>query len=90
LRIEYDAHRQGGDRLEYWVDEAALRHREGLTALLGLLGSIRLALMLHPSGKKGGRPRADWQLEVADQDIADLFHALVPDKPPFVYTDGSA
>ena len=173
LHIEYDAHRQGGDRLQYWVDEGALRHletevfgkrivatnrdewstedillayrgqsqveavfrqlkddehlalrpqyhwtdqkihvhaficllalllarlvehqarglghREGLSALLELLGSIRLALMLHPSGKKGGRPRADWQLEVVDQDTADLFRALVPDKPPFVYTDG--
>jgi len=175
LHIEYDAHRQGGDRLEYWVDEAArshletevfgkriiatnrdewstedillayrgqsqveavfrqlkddehlalrpqyhwtdqkihvhaficllalllarivehqargLGHREGLSTLLDRLASIRLALMLHPSGKKGGRPRADWQLEVADHDLSDLFRALVPNKPPFVYTDGSA
>jgi transposase len=174
LHIEYDANRHGGDRLDYWVDDAARRHletevfgkrivatnrdewstedvllayqgqsqveavfrqlkddehlalrpqyhwtdqkihvhaflcllalllarivehqacglgcRQGLSALLERLGTIRLAMMLHPSGKKGGRPRADWQLEVADHDIANLFHALVPDKPPFVYTDRS-
>jgi transposase len=175
LHIEYHADRQGGDRLEYWIDEAALSRletdvfgkrivatnrdewsteeillayrgqsqveavfrelkddehlalrpqyhwtdqkihvhaficllalllarivehqarglgrQEGLSALLELLGSLRLAMILQPSGPKGGRPRADWQLEAADHDIADLFRALVPDKPPFVYTDGSA
>lgn len=174
LHIEYHADRQGGDRLEYWIDEAALHRletdvfgkrivatnrdewsteeillayrgqsqveavfrelkddehlalrpqyhwtdqkihvhaficllalllarivehqardlgrQEGLSALLELLGSIRLAMLLQPPGPKGGRPRADWHLEVADDDITDLFRALVPDKPPFVYTDGS-
>lgn len=68
----------------------SLGRREGLSGLLDLLGGIRLAMMLHPSGKKGGRPRADWQLEVTDPELADLFRALVPNKPPFVYTDGSA
>jgi len=175
LHIEYNADRQGGDRLEYWVDDAARRHletevfgkrivatnrdewsteeillayrgqsqveavfrqlkddehlalrpqyhwtdqkihvhaficllalllarivehqardlgsREGLSGILEQLGEIRLAMMLRPSGKKGGRPRADWQLEAADPELAHLFRALVPDKPPFVYTDGSA
>jgi transposase len=174
LHIEYDGDRQGGDRLEYWVDDAARRHletevfgkrivatnrdewstedillayrgqsqveavfrqlkddehlalrpqyhwtdqkihvhaficllalllarivehqardlgsREGLSGLLEQLGEIRLAMMLRPSGKKGGRPRADWQLEAAHPELAHLFRALVPDKPPFVYTDGS-
>lgn len=174
LHIEYDADRGGADRLEYWVDDAAVRHletevfgkrivvtdrdewttediilayrgqsqveavfrqlkddehlalrpqyhwtdqkihvhaficllalllartvehqarglgrREGLSGLLDLLGSIRLAMMLRPSGKRGGRPRAEWQLEVADDDLASLYRALVPEKPPFVYTDGS-
>jgi len=28
LHIEYNADRQGGDRLEYWVDDAARRHLE--------------------------------------------------------------
>jgi transposase len=28
LHIEYDGDRQGGDRLEYWVDDAARRHLE--------------------------------------------------------------
>ena len=140
LHIEYNADRQGGDRLEYWVDDAALRHletdvfgkrivatnrddwstedillayrgqsqveavfrqlkddehlalrpqyhwtdqkihvhaficllalllarivehqarglgrREGLSGLLERLGDVRLARMLHSSGKKGGR-----------------------------------
>jgi len=67
-----------------------LGRREGLSGLLDLLGRVRLAMVLHPSGKKGGRPRADWQLEAADDDAADLFRALVPDRAPFVYTDGKA
>ena len=54
---------------------------------LDLLGTTRLAMTLRPSGKKGGWPRADWQLKVADPDLADLFRALVPNKPPLVYTD---
>jgi len=65
-----------------------LERPEGLSGLLDLLGRVRLAMVLQPSGKKGGRPRAGWQLEVADDDVAKLFRALVPDSPPFVYTDG--
>ena len=67
-----------------------LERSEGLSGLLDLLGRVRLAMVLQPSGKKGGRPRASWQLEVADDEIAKLFRALVPDTPPFVYTDGSS
>jgi hypothetical protein len=47
-------------------------------------------MVLQPSGKEGGRPSASWQLEMADDDVAKLFRGLVPDSPPFVYTDGSS
>jgi len=63
---------------------------EGLSALLDLLGTIRLAMVLRPSTKKGSRPRAEWQLETMDEDAARLYRSLVPNSPPFVYTDGAA
>lgn len=63
---------------------------EGLSGLLELLGTVRLAMVLRPSGSKGGRPRAEWQLEMADDEVAELYRALVPEHPPFVYTDGAA
>ena len=66
-----------------------LERREGLSALLDSLADIRLAMVLEPSGKKVGRPRASWQLEIADKETAEFFKALVPNKQPFVYTDGS-
>jgi len=66
-----------------------LGRTEGLSGLLEELARVRLAMLLHPSGKKGGRPRATWQLEITDHKTADLFRQLVPDTPPFVYTDGS-
>jgi transposase len=61
-------------------------YRQGLSGLLDLLGTIRLAMVLHPSGKKGGRPRSAWQLEHASPEALRLFRHLVPDKVPFVYT----
>lgn len=67
----------------------ALGRHEGLSGLLDLLSSVRLAMVLRPSGEKGGRPRAQWQLEVADDEVAELYRALVPNSSPFVYTDGS-
>jgi len=66
-----------------------LGHRENLSGLLDLLAHVRLSMVLKPSGKKGGRPRADWQLEMADKELANLFRAVVPDRTPFVYTDGA-
>jgi transposase len=66
-----------------------LGRQDGLSTLLDHLGRVRLAMVLRPSGTKGGRPRADWQLEMADEETAHLFRSLVPDRPPFVYTDGS-
>jgi transposase len=67
-----------------------LGHGESLSSLLDLLGTVRLVLVIHASTKNGGRPRADWQLEQMDASVAQLFRRLVPERPPFVYTDGSA
>lgn len=66
-----------------------LGRTEGLSGLLELLGTVRLALVLRPSGK-GGRPRAQWQLEDGPNDATAFFRQIVPDSPPFVYTDPSA
>ena len=66
-----------------------LQRTEGLSGLLDLLGTVRLAMVLSSSGNKGGRPRSEWQLETGNQDATDFFRKIVPDKPPFVYTDGS-
>jgi hypothetical protein len=43
-------------------------------------------MVLQPSGEHGGRPRADWFLEMMDDEVAQIYHQLVPAKPPFVYT----
>jgi transposase len=67
-----------------------LQRTEGLSGLLELLGTVRLAMVLRPSGETGGRPRTEWQLEAGDQDAANFFRQIVPDRPPFVYTDSSA
>jgi transposase len=64
----------------------SLDSTQGLSGLLDLLGTIRLAMVLKPSGKKGGRPRCQWTLEDSNTEAAELFRHLVPDKPPFVYT----
>jgi transposase len=66
-----------------------LGRQECLSGLIDQLSGVRLAMVLHPSGKKGGRPRAQWQLEAADDQVAELFRTVVPKEPPFVYTDGS-
>ena len=68
------------------LDARRLGYREGLSGLLDLLGTIRLAMVLRSSGTKGGRPRCKWTLEEADPDALRLFRHLVPSKPPFVYT----
>ena len=63
---------------------------KSLSGLLEALANVRLSMVLRASGKKGGRPRAEWQLEDTDDDALQLFRAVVPNQPPFVYTDGSA
>jgi transposase len=66
-----------------------LGRSEGLSTLLDELGRVRLAMLLLPSGEKGGRPRAEWQLEEAEGETLELLRAVVPDKRPFVYTPAS-
>ena len=61
-----------------------LQRTESLSSLLDLLGTVRLAMVLQPSGEKGGRPRSEWQLEAGNQDATNLFRRIVPDTPPFV------
>ena len=68
------------------LEARKLGYRQGLSGLLDLLGTIRLAMVLRSSGKKGGRPRCEWKMEEADPDALRLFEHLVPQKPPFVYT----
>lgn len=64
----------------------SLGYREGLSGLLDLLGSVRLAMVLSASGPQGGRPRTTWQLEEMRPEARKLFEACVPPRAPFVYT----
>ena len=64
----------------------SLGHKESLSAILDRLAEIRLSMLLLPSGEKGGRPRAQWQLEIAEDETYQLFNHLVPQSQPFVYT----
>jgi transposase len=59
-----------------------LGYREGLSSLLEMLGRVRLAMVLRPSGQKGGRPRCEWRLEDADPKAQTLFRHLVPPTAP--------
>lgn len=70
--IEYEAHQQG--------------YRQGLSGLLELLGTVRLARVLQPGATQGGRPRCRWQLEQSEPEAWRLFQQLVPAQEPFVYT----
>jgi transposase len=63
-----------------------LGYQDSLSHLLELLGRIRLALLVQPSGTRGGRPRCTWVLEESEPEARRLFHHLVPQQPPFVYT----
>ena len=64
----------------------AIGYQGSLSHLLELLGSIRLALLVEPSGTRGGRPRCTWVLEESPAEAQRLFTHLVPAKAPFVYT----
>lgn len=63
-----------------------LHYTQGLSGLLDLLATVRLAMVLKPAGQRGGRPRCEWTLEQADPETLRLFRHLVPAQPPFVYT----
>ena len=58
----------------------ALGQTEGLSELLDLLGTVRLAMVPTPPGKRGGLPRGTWQLEQAEPEALRLRRHLVPDK----------
>ena len=62
-----------------------LHYTEGLSGLLDLLATVRLAIVLKPAGKRGGRPRCEWTLEQTEPETLRLFRHLVPAQPPFVY-----
>ena len=68
------------------LEARKLGYTRGLSGLIDLLGKVRLAMVLRPSGEKGGRPRCEWKLEEADSKALKLFKHLVPQKAPFVYT----
>lgn len=57
-----------------------------LSHLLDLLGTIRLAMIVQPSGTQGGRPCCAWVLEESEPEAWRLSHRLVPHRPPFVST----
>jgi transposase len=63
-----------------------LHYTQGLSGLLDVLATVRLAMVLRPAGKRGGRPRCEWALEQTDPEAMRLFRHLVPPQPPFVYT----
>lgn len=63
-----------------------LDYAQGLSGLLDLLATVRLAMVLKPTGKRGGRPRCEWTLEQTEPEAMRLFRHLVPAQPPFVYT----
>ena len=70
--VEYEARRLG--------------YSQGLSGLLDLLGSIRLARVLRGPLTPDETPPCQWQLEQSDPEAWRLFRHLVPAKPPFVYT----
>jgi transposase len=63
-----------------------LNYTQGLSGLLDALATVRLAMVLRPAGKHGGRPRCEWALEQTEPETMRLFRHLVPAQPPFVYT----
>jgi transposase len=63
-----------------------LHYTQGLSGLLDVLATVRLAMVLRPAGNKGGRPRCEWTLEQTEPEALRLFRHLVPPQPPFVYT----
>jgi len=76
-----------GRTVEY--EARKISNKKSLSGILDLLGTVRLTLLLRPSGKKGGRPRCEYQLEDGDEQALRLFRRLVPQEKPLVYTPQS-
>ncbi len=55
-----------------------LGREEGRSGLLDPVGTARLAMVSHPSGRKGGRPRCSWQWEGASPQAMPLLRDLLP------------
>jgi transposase len=70
------------------IEHAARKQgrQQSISSLVDELETIRLAMVLVPAVTKKGRPRCEWQLEVAEPGSLRFFQSLVPAKPPFVYT----
>ncbi len=71
-------------------ESRAAGYSGNLSHLLDLLGTIRLAMIVQPSGTQGGRPRCAWVLEESEPEARRLYHHLVPHRPPFVYTSSTS
>lgn len=63
-----------------------LGRMECLSKLMDRLATIRLALVINTPGKGKKNQKASWVLESANEKLLDFYHALVPRKAPFVYT----
>ena len=73
-------------RLLHKIAREQHEYSGGVDSLLDDLGTVRLALLMQASNRKGARPQCTWMLEERDYSILDFFKALVPNKEPFVYT----
>jgi hypothetical protein len=67
-------------------ESRAAGYAGNLAHRLALLGTIRLAMIVQPSGTPGGRPRCAWVLEESASEARRLYQHVVPHRPPFVYT----
>ena len=67
-------------------ESRAVGYQGSLSNLLDLLGTVRVAMIVRPSGTRGGRLSCTWVMEESDPEAWRLFRHLVPDKTPFVYT----
>jgi hypothetical protein len=67
-------------------EASRLGYGDGPSGPLEMLGKVRLATVLIPPGRQGGRSRREWRLEDTDPRAQALFRHLVPPRPPFVYT----
>ena len=74
------------------IERAArqLGRTQSLSHIMDELDTIRLAMVLTQSGERAGRPRCQWMLEEAQPATLELFRSIVPDLPPFMYTQRSS
>lgn len=73
-------------RLLHKVAREQHQYSGDVDTLFDDLGTVRLALLVQASIRKGGRPHCTWKLEHRDNSVVELFKTLVPNQEPFVYT----